>query len=152
MAVGILLQMASNVKKFLEWKGTGGAGHVLLTDETGAAITTSTGVPVNVTGAVAAQSTVVASGAGNLQGVAAAANLRLLGYSITENGATAADARMSIRHGTGTGDPEFFDVMLSPGESLREWFGPDGIAMASGIYINRTSGTTKVTLFWKVVA
>ena len=131
--------------------GTNNIGDV----DIASAIPAGTNVIGGVTGGgiyVAATSTVVASGTVDVQGIAATANLRLVGFSMTEDAATAAAAELSLRHGTLVTDPEIFGITLAANESMRDWFSPDGIAVANGIFIDRVSGTTKMTLFTKVVA
>ena len=92
------------------------------------------------------------SGTTGVQGITAFATLRLVGFSITENAATAGDARLVLHHGTANTDPELFDVTLAPGESVREWFDLGGIAVPDGVYVNRTDGTTKVILYARAVS
>lgn len=82
---------------------------------------------------------------------APAAGLRLMGWAAVENSG-AASGSFSIKHGTGTGDPVLVPVTLAPGESAREWYGPDGIAAASGIYMDETAGDVTVVGYYKVVA
>ena len=92
----------------------------------------------------------IASGTGDLQAVAATAGLQLMGFSITEDAATAATARLRLHHGTANTDPELFDVTLAPGESAREFIS-EGIAVADGLYLDRVSGTTRLTLYVRTV-
>lgn len=89
--------------------------------------------------------TVVTSGSGDTQGVAAATGLRLVGFSITED--AGAVARLRLRNGTSTAGTELFDVQLAAGESAREWFGTTGPKCASGLFVDRVSGTTRLTLY-----
>jgi hypothetical protein len=65
---------------------------------------------------------------------------RLLGWSVSEEAGAA--AKLIIRDGNGTGAPLVGVVSLAAGESNREWFGPDGINITTGIYVDRISGTT----------
>lgn len=119
------------------------------------AIPAGTNVIGGVTGGgiyVAATITPVASGTADVQGIAAAANTRLVGWSITEDAATAAAAEVILRHGTLVSDPIIAQVNLAANESIRDWFGPDGIGVANGVFVDRVSGTTALTLFTKVVA
>ena len=99
---------------------------------------------------LAAEDTPIASGTGDLQGKAAEADLELVGFSMVENAATPASARVRLHKGTANTDPVLFDVTLAPGESVREYFS-FGIKAAEGIYIDRVSGTTQITLFSRVV-
>lgn len=100
----------------------------------------------------AATPTAVASGTGDAQGVAAAANLRYVGFTCRENAGSPAAAEFILRHGTdNTGTPLAF-VKLAANESRADWNGPDGVAAASGIFVDRVSGTTEITIFSKVAA
>lgn len=94
----------------------------------------------------------VASNTADEQAIAAATGLRLVGWSVTEGAATPSDARIRLHHGTANSGPELFDVTLSPGESAREWFDLGGIAVPNGVFVDRVSGTTRLTLYVRVVA
>jgi hypothetical protein len=84
--------------------------------------------------------------------VAASAGLRLVGFAAKESAATAAAATFNIVHGaTGAAGTLLVPVELSANESTRDWFGPDGIAAASGISIDWVAGQVDVVLFYKVV-
>lgn len=91
--------------------------------------------------------TVVTSGTADAQGVAAATNLRLVGYSITENAGSPAVARLVLRNGTTTGGAEMFDVQIAASSSTVQWFGVTGPRCPLGIFVDRVSGTTKLTLY-----
>lgn len=83
--------------------------------------------------------------------VAAATGLRLIGFSIVETAGAA--ATLKIIHGaTGAGGTELVGVNLAASESTSDWFGPEGIAAASGLSIDRITGTTRVVLYYKTVA
>lgn len=85
--------------------------------------------------------------------VAAATGLRLMGFACRESAAAAAPATFRIMHGaTVAGGTVLIPVELSANESVREWFGPDGIASASGISVDWIAGTFDVELFYKVVS
>lgn len=105
-----------------------------------------------VTAAPASSFTAIAATAADVQGLAAAANLRLMGFSITEAAATAAVAEVSLRHGTAPSDPEIVGVNLAADGSARDFFGPDGIAVPNGVLVDIVAGTAKATLYWKVAA
>lgn len=96
--------------------------------------------------------TVIASGTGDETGLAAASNLRLMGFSICETASVPALAHLILRHGTSATDPIISQIKLAPGESIRDWFGDQGIAVASGVYIDRVTGTTQVTLYHRTEA
>jgi len=94
----------------------------------------------------------VVSGTGDVQGITAFATLRLVGFSITEDAVTPSDARVRLHHGTNNTGPELFDITLSPGESAREWFDLGGISVPSGVFVDRVSGTTRLTLYGRAVS
>lgn len=102
--------------------------------------------------APASSFTAVAATAADVQGLAATAGLRLMGFSITEAAAAAAAAEVSLRHGTTATDPEIISVNLAADGSARDFFGPDGVAVPSGVFVDIVAGTAKLTLFWKVAA
>lgn len=91
--------------------------------------------------------TVVASGTADTQGVAAAANLRLCAFSVTEDAGSPAVARVRLRNGTADTDPEMFDIQLSASQSARMQFFPTCIPAHSGVFVDRVSGTTRLTLY-----
>lgn len=97
----------------------------------------------------ASEDTPLGASAVSEQGKAAATGLELIGFSITET--NDADAKVNIHKGTANTDPLLFSVTLAPSESAREYFA-FGIKSAGGIYIDRVSGATDVTLFTRVVA
>lgn len=88
---------------------------------------------------VATTSTAVASTAADVQVIAATPNLRLMGYSFQENAGTAAS--FVIRNGTTASDTPLAYVALAAGESVRDWFGPNGKIAAAGIFFDRVTGT-----------
>lgn len=87
----------------------------------------------------------------SLQVVGAATNLRLVGFSARETTGTAG-AVFNIRHGTSNAGALLVTVSLGVSESAREWYGPDGIAAASGIWLERVSGSTTFVGYSKVAA
>lgn len=82
---------------------------------------------------------------------AAAAGTRLIGFSARETTGSAV-AVFNLRHGTSNAGALLVSVSLGKSESAREWYGPDGLAAASGIWLERVSGTTSVVGYYKVVA
>lgn len=101
---------------------------------------------------VAASLTHVAATAVDAQGLAALANRRLLGYSVTEAAGTPAAAEVTLRHGTLTSDPEIGTKKLAASTDRDVRFGTSGIAVPNGVFIDMVSGTVKLTLFWSTVA
>jgi hypothetical protein len=83
--------------------------------------------------------------------IGAAANTRLIGFSARETTGTAA-AVFNIRHGTSNAGTLLVSVSLGVSESTREWYGPDGIAAASGIWLERVSGQIQFIGYYKVAA
>jgi hypothetical protein len=65
---------------------------------------------------------------------------RLLGYSFSEEAGAA--AKIILRDGNGTSGRVLAIISLAAGESARDWFGPDGIQVNTGIYVDRTAGTS----------
>lgn len=84
--------------------------------------------------------------------VAAATGLRLMGFSIRESASTAAVATCAVVHGaTANGGTVITRIELLPNESRSEWFGPNGIAAASGLSVDITAGTVDADLYYAVV-
>lgn len=82
--------------------------------------------------------------------VGAQAGLRLLGFS-SQEATAAAGAAFYLRNGTSNAGALLYAVTLGANESRGEWFGPDGIAAASGIWLERTDGNVLVVTYYKVV-
>lgn len=93
--------------------------------------------------------TTIAAGTGDEAGIAAATNLRLMGYSIKET--AGAVATLLLRHGaTVSGDVIANENFAAAGSETR-WFGPQGLPVDSGVFIERLTGTTAVTLWTTVL-
>lgn len=91
--------------------------------------------------------TPVATGTDDVQGVAAAAGLRLMGYSVRESAGTPAAAAFNLRNGDGNSDPLLVvGEMASNGTDLR-WLGPQGIACPAGVWVERVTGETELVLY-----
>jgi hypothetical protein len=94
--------------------------------------------------------TPVAAGTSNVQGLAALANRKLMGFASAETGVTPADAQIILRHGTAATDPIIADIHLGPWESAREGaslFGKTGLKVPNGVFIDRNSvGSSRITL------
>lgn len=99
---------------------------------------------------VASSITPVSSSTANVAALAALAGRRLLGWTVKEN--AVATAEIILHHGTGTGDPEIGDRTFTASESATDWFGDTGIGVPNGVFVERVSGTTKLSLYWKTVA
>lgn len=76
-------------------------------------------------------------------GVAAAHGLRLMGYSIAERAAGA--ATVDICHGAAAGTIVQYEN-LAASSSVARWFGPQGLPVPNGVWIERVSGNTAVVL------
>jgi hypothetical protein len=93
--------------------------------------------------------TTVAAGTGDEAGVAATANLRLMGLSVRET--AGAVATLNIEHGTANSSPIMDAVNLGAAGTVTHWFGPQGLPCASGIWIERLTGTTSVHLITTIL-
>lgn len=90
----------------------------------------------------------IPSGSGDVELLGADAGLELVGFSFTETAGAA--ARLRLLEGKGSAnDVEIADVQLSANESAREWWGDDGLPIPLGLFIDRTAGSTKGTIFWR---
>lgn len=84
--------------------------------------------------------------------VAAAAGLRLVGFSAKESAGAPAAATAVIVHGaTGAGGTAVAYINLAASGSDTVWLG-DGIACDSGISIDWLTGQLDVCLYYKVVS
>lgn len=85
----------------------------------------------------------------DIAAVAATPNLRLLGFSITET--AGAVASLSIQESAANDTTkELFGITLLANESRSEWFGDHGIPCPAGIWVERITGTTRITIFYRV--
>jgi hypothetical protein len=64
----------------------------------------------------------------------------LMGFSVREAAGTPAAAAMRLRAGSATGTI-LATVTLAAGESVRDWFGPNGITATGGVYFELVYGT-----------
>lgn len=87
--------------------------------------------------------TTKAAGTADEAGIAAAHGLRLMGYSIAERAASA--ATVDICHGGAAGTIIAYENLAASASVLR-WFGPQGLPAQNGVWIERVSGNTAVTL------
>lgn len=92
--------------------------------------------------------TTIAAGTGDEVGIAAAAGLRLMGYSIKET--AGAVATLLLRHGVVVGGAVMAAENFAAAGSETRWFGPQGIPISGGVFIERLTGTTAVTLWTQV--
>ena len=95
--------------------------------------------------------TAVAAGTADTQGVAATANMRLMGFAVRESAGTPAVATLNIRHGTADTDTVIAPISLIASDTKVAWFGPQGIPCASGLFVDRVAGNSTITFWTKVV-
>lgn len=85
----------------------------------------------------------------DIAAVAATPNLRLLGFSITETAGAA--ATLSIQESAANDiTKEMFGVSLSANGIFSLWLGEHGVPCPAGIWIERVTGTTRLTIFYRV--
>ena len=112
-----------------------------LVNEGGAGLFTGSSVSVNA-----------AIGADVNAAVAAAAGLRLMGFSAKESAGTPAAATFRIFHGaTVAGGTAVINQNFAASGSNTAWFGPDGINVPNGLSIDWITGQVDVELFYKAV-
>lgn len=106
--------------------------------------------PFTVNGTVTASpptgatATPTAAGTTDVQVTSAAS--RLVGVAVRETAGSA--AVVTFYDGTSTAGTRLLSISLAANESVREWFGDRGIAVsASGIFVDRVSGTTEHTVY-----
>jgi hypothetical protein len=86
---------------------------------------------------------VVTSGAINAQAETGAGNL--LGFSVRESAGTPAAASVAFRDGTSATDPLIAVVSLAASSSQSVVL--PAVAFSTGIYANRTVGSTEIVLY-----
>ena len=94
-----------------------------------------------------ATATPIATGTADVQGFAATAGLRLMGYSVRESAGSAAVAALNLRHGTTATDPLLAVSELAANGADNAWFGPQGINCPNGIFVDRVAGETELVLY-----
>jgi hypothetical protein len=70
----------------------------------------------------------------------------LMGFAVAESSGTAA-AELDIYNGTDTNGQLTHPITLDAGESTSEWYGPQGIEMAIGVYPVIAVGSVKGTVW-----
>lgn len=96
---------------------------------------------------VAASSTVVAAGTTDVEGLAPATGRRLLGFSIQEDAVTPAVAEAKLRLGALVSSPELVFISLAASGAQTQWFGDRGIDASAGVFFERVTGTTVLSLY-----
>jgi hypothetical protein len=91
-----------------------------------------------------------ASGAGDAQIAAAATGLRLLGWRGRGTGVAGTTSKAVIRHGTAVGHAALDFIALEDNQVDGEWYGPEGIAAASGIFLDREAGDSEITVYFRI--
>ena len=83
------------------------------------------------------------------QGIAAATGMRLMGYTIRET--AAAVATVNLCHGTDN-TTKILGENLAASATVFRWFGPQGLPVDAGVYIERlTGGSTQVILITAIL-
>jgi len=104
---------------------------------------------VNASHPVAATADVNATLAADVDGaVAAAAGLRLMGWAAYETTGAAVASLIIVEGATGAGGTALIPVTLAANESRADWYGPGGIACASGLSIDYLAGTPTIVLYY----
>jgi hypothetical protein len=93
----------------------------------------------------AAHAVALATGTGDVTAHSGA--IRLMGWSIAESAVTAAVATVIIRDGTSTAGPIVAVIELAANASDSEFFGPDGLLMGTGVFVDRTAGETQGAVY-----
>lgn len=73
-------------------------------------------------------------------------NASVLGLNIVEDAATPAAAEVLVRDGGATGDV-VYHAKLAAEETVTVWLGPQGWRFNTDVFVERPSGTTRVTAY-----
>jgi hypothetical protein len=92
--------------------------------------------------------TEVAADTADVQGLTALAQRRLMGFSLRDTAGGVAS--VLLKHGTGTGDPLIGAASVPANSAHQQWFGPNGIAVPDGVFVDRTAGTSHLVLYWLI--
>lgn len=128
---------------------TAGTGTTIASDDVGSVQYQRVKVTLGGDGVATAdlQAVITAAVASNTTDVAATgAAGTLFGYSIHETAAAAAS--LVIRDGASNAGGAISYISLASNESVRDWFGPQGIKITTGIWIERVTGTTELTVWY----
>ena len=93
--------------------------------------------------------TATASGTTDIAGIAALASNRLFGVAIRETAGST--ATVNIELGTQNSDPMICAFSLAANACEHVNFGPHGVVCATGVWIEKLTGTTAVTIFTRVI-
>lgn len=92
----------------------------------------------------------VASGTGDVQGVAARDDLVLDGFSVSETASSASTAEVVLRHGITDTSPLLTSHINLAADGYGMFF-VGGINCPNGIFIERVSGETELVLYVKYI-
>lgn len=70
-----------------------------------------------------------------------------MGFSVHETAAAVATA--VIRDGTSTSGVPVAYISLAAAGGQTQWFGPQGIVCTNGIFLDRVTGTTEITVWYE---
>ena len=114
-------------------EGTDGSVHILPDVVAGVASDVNAGITADINAAVAA-----------------AAGLRLMGYSVRESKSSPAVCSFDIVNGaTGAAGADLAYVELALSSGTTVWFGPEGLDAASGLSVDFISGQFDLVLYHK---
>lgn len=94
--------------------------------------------------------TPIASGTTDAQAVAATLGLRLMGYSVKENAGSPDVATLVVRNGTTSGDTAIVNINLAASGSDTQWYGPQGVPVDAGVFIDRLTGESTIVVYTQV--
>ncbi len=93
--------------------------------------------------------TTIAAATGDEAGVAATAGLTLMGFSVYER--AGAVATLNIEHGAANSSPVMAGINLAANTSDLRWYGSPGLPCAGGVWVERLTGNTAVTLITTII-
>jgi len=127
-----------------------GTGAVVATDDVGGAqfqrVKLTLGAD-GVNGGDLQAALVAAIAAGSSDVAATGAAGTLFGWTMAETAGAAATA--VVRDGASNAGGAIGYVNLASNESVRDWFGPQGIKITTGVWLERVTGSLAAT-FWYV--
>jgi len=95
--------------------------------------------------------TEIVSGTGDVQGLSAQVGLRLVGYSVRESAVVPILATVALRDGTSDAGEAVVVIGLLASTSQTVWLGDYGLPCNSGVFVDRISGTSHLSLWTKVI-
>lgn len=95
----------------------------------------------------AATTTDVSAATSSSLAVAAAAGLRLMGWTVRET--AGASGEIALRQGSSTGT-KLMDRIYTATQSFTDWFGDTGLGASAGVYVDRSVlGTAEIEIYTK---